>query len=119
MIERSICPILARELERQLEEVPSRESFRSSRIEERVLTADSDESSSTRFSKWGKTFQNMRSSYGNDWVVQGIPAHVGLAVRSVGQGSRGLLLACYLRYYKQIDGLKDYTFFGPSICRFF
>ena len=55
--------------------------------------------------KWGTTFQNMRSSCENDWVLQGIPAHV---VASWMGHSVKVQEAHYLRvlpqYYQQVTG---------------
>ena len=101
-----ISPILARELERQLEEVPSGESYLI--FENRRKSFDSGFKRilfDAGLDKWGKTFQNMRSSCENDWVLQGIPAHV---VASWMGHSVKVQEAHYLRvlpqYYQQVTG---------------
>lgn len=72
-----IVPTLYRELERQLSELP--------RDAEYLIYENRRKGFDSAFRRiqfdaglprWPKTFQNLRSSCENDWVQQGIPAHV-------------------------------------------
>ncbi len=72
-----IVPTLYRELERQLATIPRGENFLI--YENRRKGFDSGFRRiifDAGLNRWPKTFQNLRSSCENDWVQQGVPAHV-------------------------------------------
>lgn len=101
-----ICPLLARELERQLEEMPDDEHYVV--YENRRASFDSGFRRilfNAGLQKWPKTFQNLRSSCENDWVAEGIPAHV--VAEWMGHSVK-VQEAHYLRvlpeYYERVTG---------------
>lgn len=72
-----IVPILARELKRHLETMPQGEHYLI--YEERRKAFDRGFQYiliQAGLERWPKTFQNMRASCENDWIADGIPAHV-------------------------------------------
>lgn len=72
-----IVPRLARELERHLETMPQAESYLI--YENRRKAFDRGFQFiliQAGLQRWPKLFQNMRSSCENDWIAEGIPAHV-------------------------------------------
>lgn len=72
-----IAPILAKELEAQLDVLPESEPYLI--YENRRKAFDSGFRRilfDAGLEKWPKTFQNLRSSCENDWIKQGIPSHV-------------------------------------------
>ena len=72
-----IVPILADELVRHLETMPSSETYLI--YENRRKAFDRGFQyilMQAGLKKWTKTFQNLRSSCENDWIADGIPSHV-------------------------------------------
>lgn len=72
-----IVPVLARELDKQLQEQPTGESYLI--WENRRKGFDSGFRRilfDAGLEKWPKLFQNLRSSCENDWIKDGIPSHV-------------------------------------------
>ena len=72
-----IVPLLAQELRRHLATMPTHETYLI--YENRRKAFDRGFQyilMQAGLDRWPKTFQNMRASCENDWIAQGIPAHV-------------------------------------------